>query len=304
MKGKHGFCGLWALVLLGFLFSQSALAGRLDEFEEDAKKRERKTQRDDTPSSDDRRPEKDDGRRHRQPRAIYYPDARYPEHRYPGDIYDSPRRPAPRFDDGLNFNPFAPFVYGSMISMTRAAALGISGQQIPVYGRTTTTGKQWGEFIIPFVQLDITQGELESEIDAKNFRIELGYGPFAVMHKQLSLREESTEDTLKAKQTLFLLRMSVSEQIQFHLGAGEYTLEGNTEDAETAYTAGANLHFRNGFGIEYRPVWVNGGALELEEHELSLLYGKRFWAGKIGYRWLISEHESLAGPFAGMSIAF
>ncbi|HET8705014.1 MAG TPA: hypothetical protein VFM46_01830, partial [Pseudomonadales bacterium] len=85
---------------------------------------------------------------------------------------------------------------------------------------------------------------------------------------------------------------------------GEYTLAGATQDTENAYTLGFNLHLNNGLGVEYRPVWVNGQTIKLTEHEVSAFYGKRFVAAKAGYHWIISEHDSLKGPFVGISFSF
>lgn len=161
-----------------------------------------------------------------------------------------------------------------------------------------------GGFILPLLRLDYDQGELESSITAKDYQIEAGLGPFAVMHKESTLMEDGSHDELRSRQTFFLYRLGMSKNAEVDFGLGDYTLSGNTKNNESAYSLGLKLHLDNGFGVEYRPMRVNGNDIKLTEHELTIHYGQQYGAVKAGYHWMLSDHESLKGPFLGLTFAF
>jgi hypothetical protein len=49
--------------------------------------------------------------------------------------------------------------------------------------------------------------------------------------------------------------------------------------------------------LEYRPAWADG----VNDYDVALLYTKGAVSFKGGYRWVISPHDSLNGPYLGMS---
>jgi len=161
--------------------------------------------------------------------------------------------------------------------------------------------RKTGEFLIPFVRLDTSYQNVESDVDAFDYRVELGYGPFGIQTRQPRYREEDTSDELDIYQTHALYRMSIGNNVEIDLGLGQFAIEGNKKNSGPSFTMPIIFHYNEYMGIEFRPVWANINENNIKDYDLALLCGWRYISVRVGYRWLESENQSLNGPFIGLS---
>ena len=98
--------------------------------------------------------------------------------------------------------------------------------------------------------------------------------------------------------------MSVGSVFEVDLGYGRMELIGMQHNSGGSFTLPVLFHPTTAFGIEYRPSWAAINGNSLENHEIALEFGDRFWALRAGYRWLRSPGDQLSGPFAGISVRF
>jgi hypothetical protein len=57
------------------------------------------------------------------------------------------------------------------------------------------------------------------------------------------------------------------------------------------------VHPHPNFGVEFRPAWSD----RVSDYDLGVLITWRYASLKTGYRWVLTPHESLNGPYVGLS---
>lgn len=163
-------------------------------------------------------------------------------------------------------------------------------------------GRKPGEALIPFLRFDGGYEAVEHEIKAGDIRAEAGYAFGAVAARTTRFWERGTGDTMTATELHLLYRMSFGSKFECDLGLGKLILEGMRTTKGTSWTVPLLFHPSEHYGFEFRPTWANLNGNTLEDYDLAALIGGRYLSLKIGYRWFLSDYQSLSGPQAGLSL--
>lgn len=155
-----------------------------------------------------------------------------------------------------------------------------------------------GEPLIPFARVDVSYQNVESDVDAVDAQADLGYGPVGAHLGFTRYREQTPADHLDMIRALGLYRMSFGSHIETDLGLGGLTLKGEQTTRKFLFSLPVLVHPSEHWGIEFRPAWAD----RISDYDVALLLTRRFASAKLGYRWVDSPHESLDGPYIGISI--
>jgi hypothetical protein len=161
-----------------------------------------------------------------------------------------------------------------------------------------------GDPLLPFVRFDASYLTIEPDVDAFDYRIQIGYGTFALELNQTRYEEKEPPDQLDFYRLYGLFRLSYSNKVEVDLGVGSIILEGDERHSGLSTTTPIIIHPCDWFIVEFRPMWSNINGSAIDEYELGFLFNYDFMAIKAGYRWTRSPQESLNGPFIGASIRY
>lgn len=158
--------------------------------------------------------------------------------------------------------------------------------------------RQIGDPLIPFIRLDLGYRDVESDVEACEWLIQLGYGPFGFQFLQTYFWEDDPEDTLKINQIHGLGRLSISEYIELDLGLGASIM---ADHIGLSVTSPLLIYPWEMVGFEFRPVWSSINETPLNDYDLSLALRWYSISLLTGYRWTMSPHDSLNGPKISLS---
>jgi hypothetical protein len=114
----------------------------------------------------------------------------------------------------------------------------------------------------------------------------------------MEYHESVPSDTMIIRELFGLYRMSFGSDFELDFGGGNLQLNGDRSTRRAAVTLPVLIHpSSTAWGLEYRPAWADG----VNDYDVALLYTKGAVSFKGGYRWVISPHDSLNGPYLGMS---
>jgi hypothetical protein len=160
--------------------------------------------------------------------------------------------------------------------------------------------RDFGEPQIPFVRLDFSFQDVESDVYAYDYRVEGGYGPLGLQFDQTHYRETIPGDELNLIRLYGLYRMSFGSNVEMDLGFGALTIDGDDYDSRFSFTTPILIYPSDHVGIELRPAW----AANVSDYDVGLLATWRYSSIKVGYRWVKSPDESLNGPYVGLSVHY
>ena len=155
-----------------------------------------------------------------------------------------------------------------------------------------------GEPLLPFARIDLAYQNLQSDIDALDLRVEGGYGPIGGHFNITRYREQSSSDYVNLVRVMGLYRMSFGSHVESDIGCGTVTLRGEESTTEFLFSLPVLIHPSAHWGMEFRPAWSSS----LADYDLAGLLTVRHASLKLGYRWVASRHESLNGPYGGISV--
>jgi hypothetical protein len=161
-----------------------------------------------------------------------------------------------------------------------------------------------GDPLLPFVRFDASYLAIESDVDAFDYRVQLGYGTFAFELNQTRYEEDEPADRLDLYRLYGLLRLSFGDKIEVDLGLGGIILDGDERNSGFSATMPILVQVYDWLIVEFRPMWSQIKGSGIDEYELGFLFNRDFAAIKAGYRWTHSPQESLDGPFIGLSIRY
>ncbi len=162
--------------------------------------------------------------------------------------------------------------------------------------------RELGDPLLPFVRLDFAYQDVESDIEALDYRAQVGYGPFAFELNQTRYEEKNPSSRLDFYRLWGLYRLSYSERIEVDLGVGGVILDGNDRNSGFSMTTPVLVQACDWLLIEFRPIWSTIHGSDIDEYEAGVLLNWESLAVKAGYRWTHSPNMSLDGPFIGLSI--
>jgi hypothetical protein len=161
-----------------------------------------------------------------------------------------------------------------------------------------------GESLIPFVRFDYGYQNVDSDIDASDYRIEFGYGPFGFQVRKTSFVERNPDDKLDFNQLHALYRMSIGNRFELDLGLGVFEIEGNERNSGFSLTVPFLFHPNEIIGVELRPVWTQINGNSIVDFDMALLCGWRYFSVRAGYKSVWTTGASLNGPYIGISLRY
>jgi len=167
----------------------------------------------------------------------------------------------------------------------------------------TVAKRQQGDRLLPRARLDVAGQFLEHDISAVDLRGEVGYAAFAGQVRYTRMWEDSNGNALTTTYGHFLLRMALGSKGEMDLGVGALNLAGRQSTTGVSMTLPIQVHGDN-FGVEARPAWSALNDNVIQDYDVALVAGVRFVALRAGYRWLLAPHETLKGPYAGVSLSW
>jgi hypothetical protein len=167
-----------------------------------------------------------------------------------------------------------------------------------------------GQATAPYVRIDYNWQEIDSQTDAQDFRVEVGY-KLVAFHGRTT-RYDDGSSTLDINQYYGVLRYGgyrpdfLPGTFEFGIGFGGAQIKGNSEDSSGALTIPLKYYPADWCGIEFRPAWYEWMDISARDYDLSISFGQRFVQLRGGYRWLSFQGVDLDldGPYAGISISF
>lgn len=164
--------------------------------------------------------------------------------------------------------------------------------------------RQPGDPLIPFVRLDGSYQYLDSDVDAWDYRIQVGYGPIALEYGNSRYHEKAPEDYMNVRRAAVLYRMSASHLLEIDIGLGAVELDGNSKHRAFCFSLPVLFYPKEYLGVEFRPYWAHLNGSRFNEYDVAAcatLYGLGL---KAGYRWLVTPNSSLHGPYTGLIFRF
>jgi hypothetical protein len=171
-----------------------------------------------------------------------------------------------------------------------------------------------GEMTRPYVRADFNWQYIDDDLEAQDLRIEAGYKLFAFHGRHTRYLESNPDDELTFNQYYGVLRFggSINHETfrnstwEAGLGAGLAQQMGNEEHSSWALTIPMKFYPTDWAGVEFRPAWYRWSELMIGDYDVSASLGWRFVQLRGGYRWLWMQGEGhiLNGPYAGVSAAF
>ena len=155
---------------------------------------------------------------------------------------------------------------------------------------------------MPWVRFDFATLDLESDVEALDFRLQGGQGPLAVEINPTFYEESNPDDNLDIYRFWALWRVPMSNNLEVDLGAGGIHMEGNETNLGTSFTVPVLYQPYDWLVLEARGIWSQINDSDLSEYEAGVLLNWESIAIKAGYRWTCGPNTSLDGPFFGMSI--
>jgi hypothetical protein len=181
-------------------------------------------------------------------------------------------------------------LYGGACSWERAAHAEPSDSEI--------VPRELGEPLIPFARVDLAYQNVASDVDAADVRAEGGFGPVGIQGRFTRYWEQTPETILDLGAVFGAYRMSFGAHVEADLGLGVLTMNGEDTTARFSVALPVLVHPGKHWGVEFRPAWASG----VSDYDFALLLSCPYTSVKLGYRWLASQHESLDGPYVGVSL--
>jgi hypothetical protein len=174
-----------------------------------------------------------------------------------------------------------------------------------------------GEATVPYARFDYNWQSVDSETDADDLRVELGYKFLAFYARSTMYTTPSRGQDMDINQLYAVLRYGgyradfLPGTFEAGLGVGGSWIKlddalGSLDDSTVAFTLFAKYYPVQWFGVEFRPAWYSFDGSRIGDYDLSVSVGFRYLQLRGGYRWLgfNGSSEDLNGPYAGLSASF
>ena len=241
-------------------------AGKLGDFEESATSKGETTEAPESHDEDDNDDDDDDDR--------------YDYDDYDDDDYDD--------DNVTNDND------GDVYEDSRYAVLGSS-----ILSRASAHTK--GEPAMPLLRLDATYQNVESDVEAIDFRAEAGYGWLALHFNQIHYEEDDTGDELDLRYLHVMFRLPLGSRLEWHMGVGRVSLHGQDENSGDSITSPFIYRPMDWLAVEFRPTWSDINGNSIKDYDLGVHFGRKYKFLKVGYRWIESGDTNLDAAYIGAS---
>ncbi len=254
------------IALMGIFFSQPSFSGQLDNFEETATKKTGSGSSNSKSSSDD-------------------------DSDFLGDCLGSMLE-----DAFIGIATGISHLGG--ISMARAGSDTSRNREDKIIIR------EKGEALLSNIRFDYSYQNVQDDIYANDYRLEIGYGAFGLEARQTDFFEKSPKDELGLTYIHGLLRLSAGNYVEIAPGVGTIEMDGNKNNNGFSFTLPVLIHPSKRFGFECRPTWSKINGNSIRDIDFAVLYGIDHASLKIGYRALRTGGEDLKGPYSGISMRY
>ena len=172
-----------------------------------------------------------------------------------------------------------------------------------------------GGATVPYARLDYAWQSIDSDTDANDARVELGYKMLAFHGRITMYSNKELGQDLDISQYYGVLRYGgyrpdfVPGAFEFGVGFGGAGLKledsiGTIEDSSFAWTIILKYYPLEWLGFEFRPAWYSFDE-NIGDYDLSASLGWRYVQLRGGYRWMSLQGDSWnSGPYAGVSVSF
>ena len=161
-----------------------------------------------------------------------------------------------------------------------------------------------GGFCVPTFRTDVSWQHVNSDMEAIDYRVQVGYGPFALDYNQTRFNEWDPDDGMDIHRVMALLRISSHDQFEIDLGVGTFTIDGERNHTEWAATIPVIFAPSEYVAFEFRPVWTMDRGHTIQDFDLNGCFKLGNVGFRGGYRWLMTETQSLNGPYVGITVRF
>jgi hypothetical protein len=200
-------------------------------------------------------------------------------------------------------------------------ATGMSGAEegwaAEEYGGLMWPKHKNGQAVLPYVRADLNWQSIDSDNDAIDVRLELGYKALGLQIRTTKYEDSQADLTQRVNQYYGLLRYGLQYRdlfpgvIELAFGLGVAMQSGDlSNDSSPALTFPIKYYPTNWLGVEFRPAWYEadyaGIVYNIGDYDLSASFGPRYVQFRAGYRWLWynSIGQFNDGPYAGVSISY
>lgn len=257
-----------ALIVMVSLLPQAAESGQLDSFEDSVKNESYKGQQQENHTRQDNCAE-----------------GHAPDCSFGDDLFD------------IFFNII---IVGGDYSFRRAASASSTEYQDEQNTGYRVSPRKPGEALIPLFRFDGTYQPYKSDVSAQDYRLEVGYGPFAVSINKTSYSERNPRDSLSLSRAYGAYRMSYGPRLEVDFGVGTLKVEGNERKSYAFLTLPILYYPTDSFGFEVRPSW----AANISDYDFSAFVSQGYCSLKFGYRIVKTNSQSLDGPYIGLSVRY
>ncbi|MEE9368407.1 MAG: hypothetical protein V3V05_06040 [Pontiella sp.] len=168
---------------------------------------------------------------------------------------------------------------------------------------------------VPYVRLDYNWHYVDSNIDAKDVRLEAGYKAVALHVRTSRFSDQSDGYELDINQYYGVVRYGgfrpdfIPGTFEAGLGLGVCEFKDNeqlADDSGGAITIPLKYYPRDWYGFEFRPAWYRLVEKVIGDYDISASLGRRYVQLRGGYRWMWIQGEGKFnnGPYAGVSVSF
>ncbi len=173
-----------------------------------------------------------------------------------------------------------------------------------------------GEATVPYVRVDYNWQSIDSDIDADDFRIELGYKLLAFHGRATQYKDQSDGFELDIEQYYGVVRYGgyrpdfLPGTFEAGIGLGMSRIKTNDstigDESGTALTFPLKYYPVQWFGVEFRPAWYTFVEKRVGDYDGSVSFGYRYLQIRGGYRWMTLQGSGTFndGPYAGLSLSF
>lgn len=169
-------------------------------------------------------------------------------------------------------------------------------------GYKNTLFRTDGDPILPALRLSSQWLSGADDINAQLFRAEAGYGLIGVSYSQNKLQEEG--DSLTLSNLLVHYRMSLSNDLSWHLAYGRGKMNGKQEHDGSVLAMPIRYRYHKDWHFEYYPVWSSYEGGSLAEHQFSFNYHYNYIGATLGYKTWSAGTASVDGLFTGLYLSF
>lgn len=170
-------------------------------------------------------------------------------------------------------------------------------------GQLPEGGEPSSAFAVPLLRADINSGS-GTDVYWNDLRLEGGYGAASVFYRNSLYGEYGADDHMRIQQKGILYRLFYGGRLELHLGLGSYRLSGNAEHNDIALYSGLNLQLGNKLWIDVHRASVTGWNLNLGDTEVAFVYGEQLLFGRLGYRRLNADGIVLDGLSLGLTLLY